>query len=212
MKKKVCIVGAGGFGREVLCCLLDRDQIPAGRAGEAAVFMVDDAHYSADEIMGVSVIPFSKFDAEKYDVVIAIGDPAARKQMKERLPENTSYTTIIHPSVVMSEWVKVGEGSVITAGTILTCNIVLGAHTHLNLQTTIGHDCNLGDYFTTAPGAKISGNCQTGICVYIGTNASLRQGVKICDHVTIGMGGVVLRAIEEPGVYTGVPVQRIVKK
>ena len=39
---------------------------------------------------------------------------------------------------------EIGAGSIITAGCIITTNIKIGKHSHLNLHTTIGHDCELG--------------------------------------------------------------------
>jgi UDP-3-O-[3-hydroxymyristoyl] glucosamine N-acyltransferase len=82
-------------------------------------------------------------------------------------------------------------------------------HAHLNLQTTIGHDCEIGDYFTTAPGAKISGNCKIHDCIYIGTNASIREKISIHSFSTIGMNAAVVKSIEEPGTYVGVPAIKI---
>ncbi len=211
-KKKICIVGVGGFGREVLCLLIDSMGNAGRKIEDAACFMVSDEHFKEPKIMGIDVIPRSSFAPEQYDVVVAIGDPKLRKGFVETLPPNTTYTTIIHPSAVMSDWVEIGEGSIVTAGTIMTCNIKIGKHAHLNLHTTVGHDCQIGDYFTTAPGANISGNCTFGDCVYFGTNASVRQGVHICDNVTIGMGGVVVKDIAEEGTYIGNPLKKLEKK
>ncbi len=210
--KKYCIVGTGGFGREVLCCLSDilskTDQI----LEDNVCFMVSDEYYKEKTVMEVDVIPLSSFDPERYKVVVAIGDPAARKAFVERLPPSTEYATLIHPTAVISKWVELGDGSIVTAGTVLTCNIRIGRHAHLNLHTTIGHDCTAGDYFTTAPGVNISGNCKLGHHVYLGTNASIKQSVSLCDHVTIGMGGVVVKDIKEEGVYIGNPLKKLEKK
>lgn len=210
--KKICILGAGGFGREVLCCLIDGIKTTNHKIEEIACFMVNDENFKEKKIMGVDVIPQSKFDPGLYNVVVAIGDPSARKSVVASLPKQTTYTSIIHPSVVIPEWVEIGEGSIITAGTILTCNIKIGKHAHLNLHTTIGHDCIMGDFFTTAPAANISGNCHFGDCVYFGTSSAIRKRVKICDNVTIGMGGVVVKDITEEGVYIGNPLKKLEKK
>jgi acetyltransferase-like isoleucine patch superfamily enzyme len=70
----------------------------------------------------------------------------------------------------------------------------------------------MGDFFTTAPAANISGNFHFGDCVYFGTNSAIRPGVKICDNVTIGMGGVVVKDITEEGVYIGNPLKKLEKK
>lgn len=208
--KKICIVGAGGFAREVLCCVIDsisnKEEIE-----DVACFMVADEDYDETTLMGVPIISHSLFDPEMYKVIVGIGDPVLRKKIVNKLPANTEFATIIHPSAVISRWVEIGPGSIITAGTIITCNVKIGSHAHLNLHTTIGHDCNIGDYFTTTPGTNISGNCRFGNNVYLGTNSSVRQGVEIGDDVTIGMGGVVVKDILEPGVYIGNPVKKLVK-
>ena len=209
--KKICIFGTGGFGREVLCCLIDVFSNVDIKLKDKVCFMVSDEHFSEEKIMGIDVIPQSKFDSQIYDVVVAIGDPQSRKSIVESLPKQTTFATIIHPSAIISEWVEIGEGSIITAGSILTCNIKIGKHAHLNLHTTIGHDCVIGDYFTTAPAVNISGNCHFGECVYFGTNAVVRQGVKISDDVTIGMGGVVVKDVIEKGVYIGNPLRKLEK-
>lgn len=209
--KKICIVGAGGFAREVLCCVIDRLKRPADKIEDIACFMVADEDYHETSLMGINVISHSLFHPDLYKVVIGIGDPVLRKKIVQKLPDKTYYTTIIHPGAVISQWVEIGEGSIVTAGTIITCNVKIGRHAHLNLHTTIGHDCEIGDYFTTTPGTNISGNCKFGNNVYLGTNSAVKQGVVIGDDVTIGMGGVVVKDILEPGVYVGNPVKKLVK-
>lgn len=209
MNKKICIYGASGFGREVLTCLLDSLSWNHDKIVEKVVFTDDDNKYANQDIMGVPVIKKAEFDPLKYEVIVAISDPIIRKKIIDKLPPNTNFTKVIHPSVVMSKWVEIGEGSIVTAGTILTTNIKIGKHAHLNLNTTIGHDCKIGNYFTSAPAANISGNCEIGDCVYFGTQSSVRQGIKICDKVTIGMGGVVVKDINEQAVYVGNPLRKL---
>lgn len=206
-EKIICIFGTGGCGRETLLCLINKIALTKLKIGEIAVFMVDDDYYTKPVIMGVPVIKSSTFSAEKYQVVVAIGDPYVRRKIVGKLPPETEYITIIDPNAIISEWVEIGVGSIITAGTILTCNIKIGKHSHLNLNTTIAHDCKIGNFFTTAPAVNISGNCDFGDSVYFGTNSSAKQGVKICDNVTIGMGGVVVKNIVESGVYIGNPAR-----
>ena len=174
---KKAIIGAGGFGREVYKSLPIKEQI-------TTTFFVNDEFWKENDN---NILPLSKLDINEYKVIIAVGNPLDRKKIVESLPENTKFFTHIHESVlIMDENVEIGEGSIICAGSIITTNVKLGKHTHLNLLTTIGHDTVIGDYFTTAPGAKISGNCDIGNCVYFGTNSSVREKITICDNVTIG--------------------------
>jgi sugar O-acyltransferase (sialic acid O-acetyltransferase NeuD family) len=199
---KKAIIGAGGFGREVYWSLPATDRLNT-------VFFVDDIYWDNSDNL---ILPISQFDPEKYKAIVAVGDPRDRFDIVQKLPKETKYFTHIHPSVqILDHNIEIGEGSIICAGCILTTNITLGKHTHLNLQTTIGHDCNIGDYLTTAPGVKISGNCTIHDCVYIGTNASIKQGINIHSLSTIGLNAGVVKNINESGTYVGVPAKKLNK-
>jgi sugar O-acyltransferase (sialic acid O-acetyltransferase NeuD family) len=194
------IIGAGGFGREVYWSLDFIERI-------GTVFFVDDKYWDGKNDL---ILPLSNFNPNEYEVVIAVGDPRDRFDMVQRLPKETKYFTHIHKSVqILGDDIEIGEGSIICAGTIITTNVKLGKHTHLNLQTTIGHDCEIGNYFTTAPGAKISGNCKIYSCVYVGTNASIKEKLSIHSFTTIGSNAAVVKNIEESGTYVGVPSKKI---
>jgi len=205
----LCIIGAGGFGREVLCLYIDICR-QEGRPYEGTViFAEDDAHWQERSVMGIPVQPLSSVQDRPYSFVIAIGDPQARAQVAATMPTSTRWATLVHPSAIGSEWVTTGEGSIICAGAVLTCNISMGRHTHINLNTTIGHDVKAGDFFTTAPGVAVSGNCSLGNQVYIGSNACIREKTTVADQVIIGMGAVVVKNITESGTYVGNPARKI---
>ena len=206
MSKKICIYGAGGFGREILCCVIDAFGSKGEMINDLACFM-DDIPFEKPILMGVDCFHVSSFKPDQYEVVLGAGDPTNRQKMAASLP-GAKFITILHPTVTKSQWVEIGKGSVITAGCVLTCNIKIGDHSQLNLLTTVGHDCVIGNFFTTAPSVNVSGNCIIGDNVYLGTNACVKQGIKICDNVTIGMGAVVVKDIIEPGTYIGIPAKK----
>jgi sugar O-acyltransferase (sialic acid O-acetyltransferase NeuD family) len=208
MIKKLCIIGCGGFAREAYTIIS-----ASGLESEFFAFFQSDEHYQPHKIYGMNVLPISKFEPTIHQAVVAIADGKLREKLVNELPTNTTYYNLLHPTVILSKHnIEIGSGSIICAGSILTCDIKLGGHCILNLSTTIGHDCIIDDYFTTTPGVNISGRCIIGKRVYIGTNASLRGHNKICHDVTIGMGGVVLRDILEPGTYIGNPVKKMKEK
>lgn len=207
----LCIVGTGGFGREVLCCFIDSLKGHTENLSEKVCFMVDDEYYSDSTLKGISIIKLSEIQLAKHDLIIAIGDPKKREDFIKKLPQETKFATVIHPNAIISQWVEIGIGSVICAGCIITSDVKIGKHCHLNLNTTIGHDCIIGDYFTTAPSANISGSCTFADRVYIGTNSGIKQKINITSDVTIGMGAVVIKNIFEPGIYVGNPAKRLEK-
>ncbi len=192
---KLGIFGYGGHAREV-----------AYQIDHPVTFFVDD-EYSND-----SAHPISSFDVEEYKIIIAVSDCTERKKIVNRLPENTKFFTFIHPSVIMMDKnIKVGEGSFIGANSILTTNIKLGRHSILNRGNQIGHDTQVGDFFSAMPGAIVSGNVEIENEVYIGTNSSIIEKIKICSNVKIGSNSTVIRNIIEPGTYVGVPSKKVIK-
>ena len=56
MNNRICIFGTGGFGREVLCCIIDIIEKTNNRIEDIACFMVSDDHYKENTIMGIEVI------------------------------------------------------------------------------------------------------------------------------------------------------------
>lgn len=194
------IIGNGGFGREVFFSMNEEEQ-------NNIIFFVEDDHYKEGQF---KTLPLSKFNKDEYEIIIAISDSKIREKIVQKLPSETKYFTYIHPSVqIYSNDVIIGEDSIICGGCILTTNIKIGKHSQLNLLSTIGHDTILGDYFTTAPGTKVSGNCKIGNHVYMGTNSAVREKINICDNVTIGLNSGVVKDINEEGVYVGTPAKKI---
>lgn len=208
--KKILIAGTGGFSKEVLCLITD-----LGKYDEVLGFIEPDWIYDTKKfpntILGKPVLPYREVNPNSHVVSIAIGDSNIREKVTTQLPNEIEYITLIHPSALISKWVEIGEGAIICAGTVITCDIKIGKHVQLNLNTTIGHDCIIGDYFTTAPNVNISGNCNIDAHVYFGTASSIKQGVSIVPNVIIGMGAIVTKNINENGVYIGNPAKKLIK-
>ena len=185
--KKV-LVGNGGHAKEVMAQMglkLDR--------------FVDD-QYVDDE-----TFPISSLDPEKHEVMIAVADSRDRFDIVQRLPKGIQYFTFIHPTALLMGDVEIGEGSFVGAYSILTTNIKIGKHAILNRGNHIGHDCDIGDYFSAMPGAIVSGNVTIYSLVYMGNNSSIREKLSIHSLTTIGMNSAVVKHIEEGGVYVGCP-------
>ena len=105
-----------------------------------------------------------------------------------------------------------GEGVVICAGNILTTNIRVGRHVHINLACTISHDVVLGDFVTVAPGAHISGRVHVGDRAYIGTGACIINGesdapIVIGEDAMVGAAACVTRDVAAGTTVVGVPAR-----
>ena len=103
------------------------------------------------------------FNGQNKPLVIgAIGSTKRKTSLMKLEKEGYFFDTLIHPSVIKSRWVKIGEGSIVTPGVIMTCQIEIGRHVILNLGTQIGHDVRIGDYVYTFSRSKGNGSCQSG--------------------------------------------------
>jgi sugar O-acyltransferase (sialic acid O-acetyltransferase NeuD family) len=189
---KLALYGYGGHAREIAAQI------------EEVTFFVDD-QYSNDIAK-----PISTFDPKEYYMMVAVGDSRDRFDMVQKLPKETIYFTFVHPTaLILDDNIEIGEGSFIGAYSILTTNIKIGKHALLNRGNQIGHDTIIGDYFSAMPGAIVSGNCKIYDCVYIGTNTSIKEKTSIHSLSTIGSNAAVVKNIEQPGTYVGVPAKQI---
>ena len=103
----------------------------------------------------------------------------------------------------------IGEGFVACAHVSITTNIAIGRHAHLNLNTTVGHDCTFGDFVTVNPGANISGSVTLGHNVTIGTGAVIIQGVTVGEGTVVGAGAIVTRDLPAQVVAMGAPARPV---
>lgn len=207
--KDIVIIGAGGFGREVAWLIDDINKVEY--KWNIVGFVDDNEDIQGKDINGYTVVGNIEWlKSQELNVINAIGDPIVKKKVMEKLiNSNNQYPVLIHPSVICSNKLNIGEGSIICAGSILTVNIEIGKHVIINLDCTIGHDAVIGDYSTILPSVNVSGFVKIGDCVNVGTGSAIIQGVRIKENTLIGAGAVVVKDITESGTYVGVPVRKI---
>lgn len=210
--KKLYIVGAGGFGREILW-LVQRinEHVPTWKFSG---FIDDNAELQGLTQNGYPILGDCDYLQKVTNdvwVVIAVGAAQVKKKIVKKLEQcsNIKFATLIDPSVLWSDSVSIGEGSIICAGSVLTVDVKIGNHVAVNLNCTVGHDAVLQDYTTVYPGVHISGNVAVGQCVELGTGSQIIQGKKIENNIVVGAGSVVTKDLLEQGTYVGVPVRKV---
>ena len=209
--REILVYGAGGFAREVKD-VVDAVEEASGRI--RCVGFLDDAPGSHGTVLnGVPILGGEELVTEwkhRSCFLVGIGNPSVKKKVADKVQRlGGGVETVFHPTVVKSRFVEFGEGTIVTAGVILTNQIRVGRHVVLNLGVTVGHDCVLEDYATVAPGVFISGSVHIGEGSDIGTGSAIIQGVKIGRWSIVGAGAVVTKDIPDNCTAVGVPAKVI---
>lgn len=207
--KDIIIIGAGGFGREVAWLIEDINEL--NKEWNIVGFVDDNDSIQGTEINGYKVVGnIDWIKEQELYVVNAIGDPIIKKKVMKRIFDSKNrYPVLMHPSVICSDMVTIGEGTIICAGNIITVNIEIGKHVIMNLDCTIGHDAVIGDYTTILPSVNISGFVKAEECVSVGTGSAIIQGVSIGENTVIGAGSVVVKDLPSNCTAVGSPAKPI---
>lgn len=208
------IVGAGGFGREVyeVVAAMNDDRAVGGRPYEVVGYLADGG---ADVDLLPDGVPFlgpvEKLAGLPADVryVIAIGSGSARRRIDEwATGQGREAATLVHPAAVIGRnRVEIGPGAVICAASVVTTNIRLGRHVHLNMGVTVGHDVVIGDYVTLSPHASLSGWVVLDDEVLVGTGGSVIPGRRIGARTVVGAGAAVIHDLPADVTAVGVPAR-----
>jgi hypothetical protein len=140
--------------------------------------------------------------------VIGIGTGKIRRIIDERLSSaGLTPATLVHPAATLGHDVRIGEGSVICAGVRATTNISLGRRVHLNLNTTVGHDCTIEDYVTVNPLVAISGGVTVGTETMLGTHSAILLNLAVGARSIVGAGSCVVKDVPDSTLVKDVPAR-----
>lgn len=209
--KKIAILGAGGFGREVKTII---DAINKINPTYDFIGFFDDGIEKGllvnnyDVLGGISDI--NKYD-EDLSIVVCIADPKIKKKVISKINNShIDFPSIIHPKAsITDEFVTIGKGCIVCEGTIITCNIEIKDFIILNLMCTVGHDTVIEDYCSFMPSVNISGEVKIEQGVYVGTGAKIINLLDIGENTIVGAGAVVSKSLPANCTAVGIPAKPI---
>ena len=196
--KKLTIIGASGHGKVVasIAKLNGYDEILFMDDNETVRFC------GKYQVVGNS----NKAVSHDNDIFVAIGNARVRERIMEKLSDKT-FPVLIHPAAIIADDVKIGKGTVVMAGVIVNDGAVIGDGCILNTDSSIDHDCCVGDYVHVAVGAHLCGTVTVGNETWIGAGSTVSNNISICDSCIVGVGSAVVKDITERGTYVGVPAK-----
>lgn len=195
----VVIVGAGGLGREILEY--------AKNASMAVGGFLDDV--VAGEVEGHRVLGKVTPGAMSPDraYVIAVGEPALRRDLSLRLSETKAADPIVHQTAYVSPSARLGQGVVVAPFAFIGPGTVLGAHCLVNVGAVIGHDVALGEYSVVSPGAGLAGGCSLGPGVFVGMNAAVLPKLTVGAGSKVAACAMVTSAVPASSLSVGNPAR-----
>ena len=205
--KKIVIIGAGGFGRE----LLQRDKdINAGQQKWEIMGFIDDNLHALDHIECDYPVIGRVHDwqpGEDEVFALALGDPGIKelvvKEMKEK---GALFADVIHPTAVVTPFSSHGEGLIMFPGSKLSVNSKVGDFVTV-LSSGVGHDVLVGDYTTISGMCSVLRNVTIGRRVFVAAGVSIANDLHIGDDSYLGLGSVILKDIPEKSRVFGNPAR-----
>lgn len=208
----VVLYGAGGFAREVLQII--KTVAATGTPLNCAGFLVDPLYRKADRVSGLPVLGDCDWVGQNSGVAfaIAIGSPATRRRIAERIGAGASFMTLVHPLASLGDTVALGHGCVVCAGAVATADIRVGAHVQLHANCTVGHDADIAGHVTVAPGANVGGEARIGEGAFVGSGAIILPRINIGAWSILGAGAVVTTDVPDNATVVGVPAAVIARR
>jgi sugar O-acyltransferase (sialic acid O-acetyltransferase NeuD family) len=204
MTRPLLILGAGTFALETL-------DIAEAAGGYEPLGFVNSVERPAPGARHAGLPVFWIEDLtvspEACEVVTGIVSTKRRGFVEAMLARGFRFTSVVHPSAVISARATVGAGCVVNAGVVISSNTVVAPHVVLNRGCLIGHDNHIESFCTVGPGANLAGGLVIGSGAYIGLGAVIRDHLTIGAEAIVGAGAVVVKPVPENVLVMGVPAQ-----
>lgn len=206
--KDIIIVGAAGFGREVLQWIKDVNKVRP--TWNIRGFLDDNLHaldgYECDYKVIGTIQDWQPSENEVF--ALALATPIVKERIVASLKaRDAKFATVIHPTSIVGGFCKVGEGVIITPRVKISPNVTLGDFTTI-LGCSVGHDAIIGSYSTLCGYSAVCGHVDIGQRVFVGTSAVVAPSKKIGDDAYVCMGSMVMTNVRAGIKVMGNPAKK----
>ena len=212
MLKDIAIYGAGGFGREIACLLMQINAIKP--TWNLIGFFDDGLKTGVKNQYGKVLGNMNKLNSwnKSLSVVLAMATPAYLKELSQKIINPLiEFPNIIAPNVNIfdKDAFEIGKGNLIFFGCRMSSDVRIGDFNIFNGAVSLGHDVSLGSYNLLQPSTRISGDCTVGNMNFFGVQSIVLQGKKIGSNTRIGTMSVIMRNTKDNSLYFGNPAKKI---
>lgn len=203
----VVIIGAGGFGLEVL--LYAREARKHGWPHAVAGFVDDRVPVGTVVDEGAEVLgTTSDRDLLSAGVIIAVGDADIRAAIAAKVQSSGGeLVTLIHHTAYVASSATVGSGSILCPFAMVGAHAVVGNNVSMNVYASVGHEAVVGDHVILSPYSALLGRTRLGDRCYVATNATVAPGVSVGTQSKMSVGAAVMRDAPAGSLLVGNPAK-----
>ncbi|MBQ3070246.1 MAG: acetyltransferase [Tidjanibacter sp.] len=204
------IISAGTYGEVYLAYLQE--------AGvEVVGFLDDNKTIQGTNVKGVPVlggVDLLQTLKSTYGIE-AVYCPIGNNKLRVRflsLAKELGYKTpnYIHPSVIISPNVTIGDGVYILLGTSIMPYTVIKDYVMISMNVGLAHHSILENGVFLSTGCNFGASIHANKYAYCGISSTIMTGIKeLGEDCLIGAGAVVIRDVPDRAVVAGVPAKVI---
>lgn len=206
MVKPLLIFPCNGNAMEACDCL--------GEGHELVGFIDDDSAMQGKTVHGWPILNRGALHTWGTAECLALpGSPdtyRSRKALIESLAvDPRRFATVVHRSASVSRFARLGRNVVVMAGAVICADAVIEDHVCILPNSVVHHDVVIGAWtlvgsqVTVAGGSTLEENC------YIGSGASIRNGLRIGARALVGLGATVVRDVAPDARMVGNPAREL---
>lgn len=203
--RRILIVGAGGFGREVLQWA--RHAWPT-MSGRIAGFLSADSHALDGRgcDLGILSTPDAYQPMPGDGLLLAIGVHEVRRRVAESLlARGAAFLTLVHPTAIVAASAIIASGAILCPYAIASDASHVGCFVLMNYHTSLGHDAAAGKFSVLSPYATLGGRARIAEDVFLGLHASVGPGRVVGAGSKVAANSCLLTDAPAASLVFGVP-------
>lgn len=210
---RVLIIGAGGWGREVLHQMVHGDPA-SGVEWHVDGFLDGRTHILDGYDVEVPIVgdPLTYVPKPGDAFVCAVGDPRQRHKYVQPILEKGGTFIPICTQTFLSSRVHLGQGCLLGHGVTSGPDVWIGDFANIQTQALMGHDVRIGNYAHVGAQVFIGGGARVGNFAIVHPRATILPGVTIGEDAIVGAGAVVLKDVPAGATVFGNPAKVIFQK
>ncbi len=199
------VAGAGGHAKDLTILLRKQEQqnivfFDNVNKGLSALFLDKYPIISSEKEVK------SYFQNDR-NFIIGIGGTLAREKVAKILSNlGGEIKSIISPDSMIGDYdIDLGKGLNIMPFVLISNSVRVGNGSLINTRTSIHHDVMIGDFCEIGPSSTLLGGVHIDKYTSIGAGSTVLPDIKIGSNCIIGAGSLITKNIPDNSLVMGVP-------